>query len=105
MPGLLKGHACRITSPSGGSTLITSAPKSARICVAYGPITTVVRSRTRTPCSGPAIRASLFRLYSGFLGHLRPLGGLGLDELAELRGVHRRDVGAERIEARLHVGL
>src|SRR5690348_14222537 len=42
-----------MTSPPGGSTLITSAPKSARICVAYGPITTVVRSSTRTPASGP----------------------------------------------------
>src|SRR6516164_6108776 len=40
-------------SPSGGSILTTSAPRSARICVASGPRTTVVRSRTLIPASGP----------------------------------------------------
>ena len=33
----------------GGSTLITSAPWSARICVQYGPPSTRVRSITRRP--------------------------------------------------------
>ena len=47
----------RMTSPSGGSTLTTSAPRSARIWVAYGPITTVVRSRIRTPFNGPGMGA------------------------------------------------
>src|SRR5215467_5758123 len=36
-------------SPSGGSILITSAPRSASIRVQYGPETMVVKSRTRTP--------------------------------------------------------
>src|SRR5215469_5904228 len=40
-------------SPSGDSILITSAPRSARICVANGPRTTVVRSRILIPASGP----------------------------------------------------
>src|SRR5215469_3514323 len=40
-------------SPSGDSILITSAPRSARICVANGPSTTVVRSRILIPASGP----------------------------------------------------
>src|SRR5215472_17485029 len=40
-------------SPSGGSILTTSAPRSARICVANGPSTTVVRSRILIPASGP----------------------------------------------------
>src|SRR5262245_23922194 len=40
-------------SPSGGSTFTTSAPMSAMIWVQYGPITTAVRSTTRTPASGP----------------------------------------------------
>ena len=40
-------------SPSGGSTLITSAPMSAMIWVQYGPITIAVRSTTGTPASGP----------------------------------------------------
>src|SRR6516162_4928744 len=40
-------------SPSGDSILITSAPRSPRICVAKGPSTTVVRSRILIPASGP----------------------------------------------------
>src|SRR5271163_3167785 len=40
-------------SPSGASTLITSAPRSPRICVASGPKTTVVRSTILIPASGP----------------------------------------------------
>ena len=43
----------RITSPSGGSTLTTSAPYPARMWVAHGPITTVERSRILIPASGP----------------------------------------------------
>ena len=37
---------------------INKAKRTARIWVAYGPITTVVRSRIFTPCSGPGIRAT-----------------------------------------------
>src|SRR5215469_2156312 len=40
-------------SPPGASILMTSAPRSPRICVASGPNTTVVRSRTLVPSSGP----------------------------------------------------
>src|SRR5271155_6207153 len=36
-------------SPSGGSILITSAPRSASSRVQYGPDTIVVKSSTRTP--------------------------------------------------------
>src|SRR5215218_1469396 len=43
----------RVLSPCGGSTLMTSAPMSAMICVQYGPITIAVRSTTRTPVNGP----------------------------------------------------
>src|SRR6202046_4515870 len=42
-------------SPSGGSILITSAPRSASRRVQYGPDMIVVKSRTRTP-----LRISLF---------------------------------------------
>jgi hypothetical protein len=38
----------------GDSTLITSAPMSASICVAHGPMPTPVMSTTRTPSSAPA---------------------------------------------------
>src|SRR5438094_7887674 len=39
-------------SPRGGSTLITSAPRSARIDEAKGPGTNIEKSTTRTPSSG-----------------------------------------------------
>src|SRR5271154_2514277 len=45
----------RVMSPPRGSILITSAPCSARNVVASGPETTLVRSRTLTPVSGPGI--------------------------------------------------
>ena len=54
MPLLRLGPMLRTVSPSGDSTLMTSAPRSARICEANGPITTVVRSMILTPASGPA---------------------------------------------------
>src|SRR5271156_2661900 len=40
----------RSPSPVTGSTLITSAPRSPRIVVQYGPASAPVISRTRTPC-------------------------------------------------------
>src|SRR5437764_4714103 len=43
----------RWRSPSGASILITSAPRSPRTCVAYGPKMKLVRSRMRMPSSGP----------------------------------------------------
>src|SRR5579875_1089347 len=47
----------RAKSPAwGGSTLITSAPWSARIIVAIGPATACVKSIIRTPLSGPSIQ-------------------------------------------------
>ena len=45
----------RVWSPAGASTLITSAPWSARIMVVSGPETIVVRSTTRYPSSGPGM--------------------------------------------------
>src|SRR5215207_6766716 len=42
----------RISSPSGASTLITSAPMSASRRVQCGPAMVVEKSSTRTPCSG-----------------------------------------------------
>src|SRR6185369_4697581 len=46
----------RVWSPLGaGSTLITSAPSSAKISPAVGPITVWVNSRTLSPASGNAL--------------------------------------------------
>src|SRR6267154_5184502 len=42
----------RIRSPSGDSTLITSAPMSARRRLQCGPAMVVEKSRTRRPCKG-----------------------------------------------------
>src|SRR5919198_1495013 len=42
----------RTWSPSGGSSLMTSAPASASIMVAYGPLMACDRSSTRMPASG-----------------------------------------------------
>src|SRR5947208_3250677 len=39
-------------SPRGGSTLITSAPRSAKMAVANGPGTNIEKSMTRMPASG-----------------------------------------------------
>src|SRR4051812_21521002 len=96
-----------MTSPVGGSTLITSAPKSARIWVAYGPMTTVVRSITLTPSRGPAIGSlrfrTLFGLDAGELHQARPMHDLGLNEFSELCRVHRRDIDSNRGEFFLHL--
>ena len=50
---LTRGLAKRVRSPAGGSTLITSAPRSDSIRVQCGPARTRDRSRTRTPSRGP----------------------------------------------------
>src|ERR1044071_2677880 len=42
----------RVLSPAGGSTLITSAPRSASTSPQEGPITMCANSTTRTPSSG-----------------------------------------------------
>src|SRR5947208_1041482 len=55
MPGLRYGAAWRKRSPSGASILMTSAPMSPRIWVAYGPMPTAVRSTLRTPSRGPCM--------------------------------------------------
>src|SRR5215475_8969199 len=60
----------RNRSPSGGSTLITSAPMSARCWVANGPSSTAVRSITFTPASGPGIVVSSPNSHYGAVGDL-----------------------------------
>src|SRR6218665_610464 len=60
---------CRMMSPCGLSTLITSATMSPKIWVAYGPITTLVKSTTLNPESAPGIlvRCPLVSLCRWFL--------------------------------------
>jgi hypothetical protein len=49
------GSSCsvRLVSPSGGSTLMTSAPRSAMIAAAEGAKIMEAASTTRMPSSGP----------------------------------------------------
>src|SRR5258706_15039316 len=49
------GGRWRTTSPSGGSTLITSAPASAIIRVHIGPDITIVKSSTVMPVSASRV--------------------------------------------------
>jgi hypothetical protein len=46
-PGTVPALMIRLVSPLALSTTITSAPRSARIWVAYGPMITELRSRIR----------------------------------------------------------
>src|SRR5215813_12573013 len=52
---LRNGGRVRIMSPSGASTLITSAPRSARRRVQCGPAIVVVKSSTRRASKAPLI--------------------------------------------------
>src|SRR4029079_18334657 len=47
------GPQPRVASPSGGSTLMTSAPRSPSSIVQYVAASTVEQSMTRRPASGP----------------------------------------------------
>ncbi len=49
MPKPLK---LRVVSPPGGSMWMTSAPRSARIMAADGPMTACVKASTLIPCRG-----------------------------------------------------
>src|SRR3954447_160392 len=52
------GPIARLVSPVADSMVMTSAPRSPRICVAIGPMTTDVRSSTRTPARAPGVASS-----------------------------------------------
>src|SRR5262245_65526959 len=93
-------------SPSGDSTLMTCAPSPARSCVANGPITTLVRSRTRTPANGPISVPPSLRLNAGLLDELGPVGELVGDVLRELvRRLRGPDLEADVRELVLHLLL
>src|SRR5258706_3141429 len=95
MPGFFIGPGWRMLTPSWDSILMTSAPSSARIWVAYGPMTTVVRSRTFTPSNGPGICVKLFRLDLGGADEFTPVADLFAHEAHERFGVHRFDLEAD----------
>src|SRR4029077_12531442 len=59
----------RKVSPSGGSILITSAPKSASCRVRTLPATRRDRSTTRTPFRGP-LASGVSGFFAGFLANV-----------------------------------
>src|SRR5437773_6573342 len=90
---------CLDESPAGGSTLTTSAPRSARIIAQNGPAITCVTSSTRNPASAFCSGAATFRLYceGGVIVHRahdvrsgRPGGDLHIQSAA---GSQRDDFG------------
>src|SRR5678816_287964 len=115
MFGFFMGPSWRAVSPSGGSTLITSAPMSPSCWAAHGPSTTVVQSTIRTPLSGPdTARSGLGAAgdHEGLAAHEvavraaeevdRPRGLLGQPPAAERDHlVHGRD--ARALHADLHL--
>src|SRR3989304_7922564 len=84
MPLVRSGPVWRLGSPSGASTLITSAPMSPRICAATGPMMLMVRSTTRTPASGPVGLPFISIMWRNSLRSLDPEVGR-LDDLLDLR--------------------
>ena len=83
-----RGPIERVISPSGGSTLMTSAPMSPRYCAVIGPSTTDVRSRTLTPSSGPCavIGSSLVSLsrYAACIMAIHSAGWMENDFTAQI---------------------
>src|SRR3954453_15162392 len=68
------GPIARLVSPVADSMVMTSAPRSPRIWVAIGPITTEVRSSTRTPPRAPVVRSSSGTRGLDHPGQGRPVG-------------------------------
>src|SRR5882762_1664370 len=84
----------RIESPSGGSTLITSAPKSANNIVASGPAISCEKSSTRSPCSAGVIPNGPRKRYQS------------CDQLAAASGERaNRDVGFDVFQRLGHIPL
>src|ERR1700691_5289708 len=80
-------------SPSGGSILITSAPRSASSRVQYGPDTMVVKSITRTP---PRMSLLTGRLRAVLLFHQRPV--VAIEPLEGLLHFFHRRIALARLE-------
>src|SRR5271166_1419153 len=80
-------------SPSGGSILNTSAPKSASSRVQYGPETIVVKSRTRMPA-----RMSLFIRGLGTIFFLEQRKIVAIEALQVLFHLSHRGIAVARLE-------
>src|SRR5690606_41023951 len=94
------GPQRRVSSPSGASTLITSAPRSASVCPAHGPARMRASSTTFNPASG--VIASVRQLFVEDLceilvRHVRILlpvdheGGRRVDPVLRRNRLVRRD--------------
>src|SRR6267142_1332683 len=105
MPGFFIGPGWRMLSPSWDSILMTSAPNSARIWVANGPMTTLVRSRTFTPSNGPGICVNLFGLDFCGADEFTPGIELLAHEAAERSRIQRVHFESKCSEPVPYVGL
>src|SRR6266850_7129982 len=82
-------------SPRGGSTLITSAPRSAKIAVANGPGTNIEKSTTRTPRSGSQGSAPMLFEIRRRVDD-QDLGALAGDD-QQMHSVGRKEAGLARL--------
>src|SRR3989442_14742797 len=114
MSALRIGPSWRVVSPSGGSTLMTSAPRSPSCCAAHGPRTTVVQSTIRTPVNGPDMGRRLLDDVISPEQERRPdreterLRRLQIDDQLELRRLLEgkvcglRSTGFDKLSERVH---
>src|SRR5580692_8512700 len=94
----LRGRSLRMWSPSGDSTLITLAPRSAIIRVQYGPAIMVVKSSTVRPSSGPGAGAG------GVPGGCSGMPASGARLSGQLRPHGRDDLGGEQFQVPAGIG-
>src|SRR3954470_1327131 len=81
-------------SPPGASTLMTSAPRSAKIAEANGPGTNIEKSTTRTPRRGSQGSAWLFKVRRRVDDEdLRALAG----DDEEVHGIRRKEARLARL--------
>src|ERR1700722_4085924 len=98
------GPQVRVSSPCGGSTLITSAPWSPSICVQYGPPSTRERSTTLMPASAPVLVVVMFDLSDWKNCWIAGTSSRRFLDPEDIRGEARIDLGKERGDDFAHQG-
>src|SRR6266851_3532521 len=96
--------------PSGFSTLMTTAPRSASNIPAYGPAMKLATSRTRMPCSAPAMgrltQELLVEVADGCPLGSHEIGRIGVEIVhAILRELSRQRPGRVDVVSRRHLAL
>src|SRR3984957_17904846 len=94
----LRGRSLRMWSPSGDSTLMTVAPRSAIIRVQCGPAIIVEKSSTVRPSSGPDAGAG------GVPGGCSGMPASSARPGSQFRPHGRDDLGGEQLQVAVHIG-